>query len=46
MIETIIDAMNTVSFELYGYPVRFFDVIIAFFIIGFVVSVFWRGAKA
>ena len=45
MLEGVISVLKYPEFEMYGYSVRFIDVIIAFFIIGLVISIFWRGAK-
>lgn len=42
----IIDLLNSVKFELGGYEVSYAGVLFVFLVIAFVVSVFWRGAKA
>lgn len=34
------------KFTAFGYSVSMFDIIIVFILIGMVVSLFWKGAKA
>lgn len=45
MIDGILSLLKYPTFEIAGYGVRFFDIILGFFIIGFIISFFWRGAK-
>lgn len=45
MISGIFTLLKYPTFEVWGYGVRFFDIILGFIIIGFVVGLYWRGAK-
>lgn len=38
--------LHGVHFNLYGFDVDLLSVILAFFVIFFVLSLFWKGAKA
>lgn len=40
------DLLSSVQFRLYGYNVNLLSIFIAFIVIGFIVSFFWKGAKA
>lgn len=42
----IINLLSNTAIELGGYTVSLFSVLLVMVIIGFVISVFWRGAKA
>lgn len=34
------------QFYFFGYDISFMDILISFIVLGFIVSVFWRGVKA
>lgn len=42
----VVDLLNDTTFELYSYDVSLGSVLMAFLVIGIVISVFWKGAKA
>ena len=46
MFEGVITVLRHPQFEMYGYSVCYFDIIVAFIIFGFIISLFWRGAKS
>ena len=46
MFEGVINILRYPQFRMYGYNVCFFDIIVAFLVFGFVISLFWRGAKS
>lgn len=41
----IILTFDQLKFELFGYKVSYFSILFVFLIIGFVINVFWRGAR-
>lgn len=38
--------LHGIKFNLFGYDVDFLSIVLSFFVIGFVVSLFWKGARA
>lgn len=42
----IFDLFDKYSFTIGNYEVNYLSMIFVFIVIGFVVSIFWRGAKA
>lgn len=45
MWTTLINLLSSVVFEFYGYQVNLMAIIFVVFVIGFVISMFWKGAK-
>lgn len=45
MWSRFLDLLGSVNVELYGYKVNILAVLFVILIIGFVISVFWKGAK-
>lgn len=43
---TVINKISSYSFEFYGYQVNLFAILFVLFIVGFVITAFWRGSKA
>lgn len=39
-------SLDGLSFELYGFEVKFYDVVFVFLVIGMVISMFWKGARS
>ena len=37
--------LNTVKFEVAGLQVGYFNLILGFVVLGFIISVFWKGAR-
>lgn len=37
--------VNSATFEMFGFNIGIIDVIVGFLFIGFVVTIFWKGAK-
>lgn len=46
MWENLFGLLNSISFDFYGYEVTYLSVILAFFALSMIISVFWKGAKA
>lgn len=44
-IRSIIELFDKHPLSIAGYEVSYFSLIFAFFVIGFVISYFWKGAK-
>lgn len=46
MWQNLLGLLNSISFEFYGYEVTYLSVLLAFFVLSMIISVFWKGAKA
>ena len=44
-VSSILLLLHGVRFDMFGFEVDFLSIILSFFIIGFVISLFWKGAK-
>lgn len=45
-INDYIAVLNSITFEFFGYEVHLATFFMSFIIIGFVVAVFWKGARS
>lgn len=45
MFQQLFSLLGSVRFVLYGYEVTWLSVVFVFLVIGFVVGVFWKGAR-
>ena len=41
----IISQLDKLRFDLFGHDVSYVAVIVVFFIMGFIINIFWKGAK-
>lgn len=46
MLDVINKVAEKTSFSAFGFTVNFWSVLLAFFVVTMVVSIFWRGAKS
>lgn len=44
-ISDLISTLDTVVFDMYGFRVSFWSIILAFILVGIVANVWWKGAK-
>ena len=45
MWTTVISTLSAATFEFYGYQVNIFAILFVLFVVGFVITAFWRGSK-
>lgn len=42
----IVILLDELTFDFFGYDVSYFGLLVVFIIIGFVINVFWKGARS
>ena len=45
MWQSLFNLLSNCTFELYGYQINFLAVVFVLFVIGFVITAFWKGSK-
>lgn len=45
MWRSFFDLLSHVTFVLYGYQVNFLAIVFVLFIVGFMITAFWKGSK-
>ena len=45
MWRSFFNLLSNLTFELYGYQVNFLAIVFVLFIVGFMITAFWKGSK-
>lgn len=45
MWRSFFNLLSNLTFELYGFQINFLAIVFALFIVGFMITAFWKGSK-
>lgn len=45
MCRSFFNLLSNLTFELYGYQINFLAIVFVLFIVGFMITAFWKGSK-